>query len=132
MERSKKTMEASTAMKLSSKDLLELSIIDEVIKEPLGGAHRDRDLILNTVKFSIKKNLNEFNSMSRDEILFHRKNRFLSIGRSKGFGRKIDIDTDLSIKEDFLQKVILFTKNFKYQIVFAFFLIIFAAMIFLI
>ena len=128
----KKTMEASTAMKLSSKDLLELSIIDEVIKEPLGGAHRDRDLILNTVKFSIKKNLNEFNSMSRDEILFHRKNRFLSIGRSKGFGKKIDIDTDLSIKEDFLQKVILFTKNFKYRIVFAFFLIIFAAMIFLI
>ena len=64
----KKTLEAATAMKLSSKDLLDLSIIDEIIEEPTGGAHRDRDLILNSVKLSIQKNLNEFNFMSRDEI----------------------------------------------------------------
>jgi len=81
----KKTLEAATAMKLSSKDLLDLSIIDEIIEEPTGGAHRDRDLILNSVKLSIQKNLNEFDFMSRDEILLHRKNKFLSIGRNKGF-----------------------------------------------
>jgi len=52
----KKTLEAATAMKLSSKDLLDLSIIDEIIEEPTGGAHRDRDLILNSVKLSIQKN----------------------------------------------------------------------------
>ena len=37
-------------MKLSSKDLLNLEIIDEIILEPVGGAHRDRDLILENVK----------------------------------------------------------------------------------
>ena len=126
----KKTLEAATAMKLSSKDLLELCIIDEVIEEPTGGAHRDRDLILNSVKLSIQKNLNEFNFMSRDEILLHRKNKFLSIGRNKGFRGNIDITDNLSMKEDFLQKVIFNTKKFKYQTGFIFFLIIFGLIIF--
>ena len=126
----KKTLEAATAMKLSSKDLLDLSIIDEIIEEPTGGAHRDRDLILNSVKLSIQKNLNEFNFMSRDEILLHRKNKFLSIGRNKGFRGNIDITDNLSMKEDFLQKVIFNTKKFKYQAAFIFFLIIFGLIIF--
>ena len=45
----KKTLEAAKAMKLSSKDLLGLGVIDEIISEPIGGAHRDRDLCLNNV-----------------------------------------------------------------------------------
>ena len=126
----KKTLEAATAMKLSSKDLLDLSIIDEIIEEPTGGAHRDRDLILNSVKLSIQKNLNEFDFMSRDEILLHRKNKFLSIGRNKGFRSNIDIVDNLSMKEDFLQKAIFNTKKFKYQAAFIFFLIIFGLIIF--
>ena len=81
----KKTLEASKAMKLSSKDLLNLNIIDEIIPEPIGGAHRDRDLILDNVRASIKKNLEYFITMDKNEILSHRKNKFLSIGRSKGF-----------------------------------------------
>ena len=40
----KKTLEAATAMKMSSSDLLKLNIIDEIIPEPVGGAHRDKDL----------------------------------------------------------------------------------------
>ena len=126
----KKTLEAATAMKLSSKDLLDLSIIDEIIEEPTGGAHRDRDLILNSVKLSIQKNLNEFDFMSRDEILLHRKNKFLSIGRNKGFRGNIDIIDNLSMKEDFLQKAIFNIKKFKYQAAFIFFLIIFGLIIF--
>ena len=126
----KKTLEAATAMKLSSKDLLDLSIIDEIIEEPTGGAHRDRDLILNSVKLSIQKNLNEFDFMSRDEILLHRKNKFLSIGRNKGFRGNIDIVDNLSMKEDFLQKAIFNIKKFKYQAAFIFFLIIFGLIIF--
>jgi acetyl-CoA carboxylase carboxyl transferase subunit alpha len=43
----KKMLDAAKAMKLSAKDLLELEIIDEIILEPTGGAHRDRNLILN-------------------------------------------------------------------------------------
>ena len=126
----KKTLEAATAMKLSSKDLLDLSIIDEIIEEPTGGAHRDRDLILNSVKLSIQKNLNEFDFMSRDEILLHRKNKFLSIGRNKGFRGNTDIIDNLSMKEDFLQKAIFNIKKFKYQAAFIFFLIIFGLIIF--
>ena len=53
----KKTLEAAEAMKLSSKDLLDLGVIDEVISEPLGGAHRDKDLCINNVRDSLKKNL---------------------------------------------------------------------------
>ena len=85
----KRTLDAAKAMKLSSKDLLELKVIDEIISEPVGGAHRDRDLILENVRKSIESNLNEFLSMSGDEVLNHRKNKFLTIGRSKGFVKSI-------------------------------------------
>ena len=81
----KKMLDAAKAMKLSANDLLELNIIDEIILEPLGGAHRDRDTILENIKISISKNLDFFNKMTREEIINHRKNKFLKIGRNKGF-----------------------------------------------
>ena len=81
----KKMLDAAKAMKLTAKDLLELKVIDEIIPEPLGGAHRDRDLILSTVKETISKNLNLYKEMSSEEILDQRKNKFLKIGRTKGF-----------------------------------------------
>ena len=80
-----KTLEASKAMKLTSKNLLELNIIDEIITEPIGGAHRNKEAILKNVEISLKKNLDFFKTMSSIEILDHRKNKFLSIGREKGF-----------------------------------------------
>ena len=96
----KKNLEAATAMKLSSKDLLELNIIDEIISEPLGGAHRDRDLILNNVRKSIENNLNKFINMTRDEVMIHRKNKFLKIGRNKGFVSQLDDISTLSMKKN--------------------------------
>jgi len=81
----KKMLDAAKAMKLSAKDLLELKVIDEIIPDPLGGAHRDRNLILSSVRDSISKNLNIFQEMSAEEILDQRKNKFLKIGRNKGF-----------------------------------------------
>jgi acetyl-CoA carboxylase carboxyl transferase subunit alpha len=86
----KRTLDAAKAMKLSSKDLLELKVIDEIIPEPIGGAHRDRDLILDNVRKSIESNLSEFSNMNGDEVLNHRKNKFLTIGRSKGFVSQLD------------------------------------------
>jgi len=86
----KKMLDAAKAMKLSSKDLLDLQIIDEIVKEPLGGAHRDRNLMLENVKNSIIKNLDHFKEMSSEEIFNDRKNKFLRIGRSKGFIENID------------------------------------------
>ena len=81
----KKMLDAAKAMKLSAKDLLELNIIDEIITEPVGGAHRDRDTILENIKNSISKNLDFFKTMTAEDILNHRKNKFLKIGRNKGF-----------------------------------------------
>ena len=105
----KRTLDAAKAMKLSSKDLLELKIIDEIIPEPIGGAHRDRDLILNNVKKSIENNLNEFFKMTKDEVLSHRKNKFLRIGRNKGFVSQLDDLSSLSIKKN---RINLFIENF--------------------
>ena len=86
----KKMLDAAKAMKLSAKNLLELEIIDEIITEPSGGAHRDRNIILENVRNSIYKNLENFKNMSSDEIFNHRKNKFLRIGRTKGFISNLD------------------------------------------
>ena len=93
----KKMLDAAKAMKLSAKELLNLKVIDEIIPEPLGGAHRDKNLILNNVKVSIGKNLKIFKEMSPDDILNQRKNKFLKIGRSKGFISNLE---DLSSLEN--------------------------------
>ncbi len=93
----KKTLEAAEAMKLTSKDLLRLKIIDEIIDEPLGGAHRDRQEILIKISETLEKNLNEFSSMDGEEIFNHRKNKFLSIGRKKGY--KFDHNTENDLTE---------------------------------
>ena len=102
----KKTLEASKAMKLSSKDLLNLDIIDEIIPEPVGGAHRDRDLILDNVCSSLEKNLEFFLSMEKEEILNHRKNKFLSIGRNKGFTTQTGLSENLTMKENKFDQLI--------------------------
>jgi acetyl-CoA carboxylase carboxyl transferase subunit alpha len=77
----KKAKEAAEAMKISSQDLFENKIIDEIIKEPKGGAHRNHDEMVANVTSSIKKNLNELMQISPEELIYQRKNRFLSIGR---------------------------------------------------
>ena len=101
----KKTLEASEAMKLSSKDLLELKIIDEVIPEPIGGAHRDRDIVLDNVRNSIRKNLEIFFNMNNEEVLLQRKNKFLSIGRNEGFSSTSKISDNLTMNPSFVDKV---------------------------
>ena len=89
----KKMLDAAKAMKLSAKDLLELQIIDEIIKEPLGGAHRDKNIMLHNLKDSLSRNLEFFKTLSSDEIFNQRKSKFLKIGRNKGF---INNSEDLS------------------------------------
>ena len=95
----KKMLDAAKAMKLSAKDLLELKIIDEIISEPLGGAHRDKDLILENLRNSISKNLQYFKDLSSDEIMNERKNKFLKIGRNEGFATDSEDLGMLTIKE---------------------------------
>ncbi len=95
----KKMLDAAKAMKLSAKDLLELEIIDEIIPEPSGGAHRDKDLILENVRNALNKNLENFKQISPEEIFDGRKNKFLKIGRSKGFMSNLNELSSLNLEK---------------------------------
>jgi acetyl-CoA carboxylase carboxyl transferase subunit alpha len=75
-----KAPDAAEAMKVSSKELIKLNIIDEIITEPLGGAHRDYDEISLSIKESLIKNLSILNRMSKEELLDRRYKRLVEIG----------------------------------------------------
>jgi acetyl-CoA carboxylase carboxyl transferase subunit alpha len=75
-----KAPDAAEAMKVSSKELKKLNIIDEIITEPLGGAHRDYDEISLSIKESLIKNLSILNRMSKEELLDRRYKRLVEIG----------------------------------------------------
>ena len=78
-ERSK-APEAAETLKLSGKDLLELGIIDGVIKEPLGGAHRDPAEMAETIKNVIKKDLDEFKNVDKNKLAEKKYEKFRKIG----------------------------------------------------
>ena len=101
-----KSLQAAEAMKLTAKDLLKLKIIDEVIPEPLGGAHRDPESIAADIKHSIIKNLKNFENYSKDQIYDHRKSKFLQIGRTQGFSGSSNLkDGELSYTESGITKL---------------------------
>ena len=100
-----KSLQAAEAMKLTAKDLLKLGVIDEIISEPLGGAHRDPDSIAADIKHSIIKNLKSFENYSKEEIYDHRKAKFLQIGRGQGFSKTSNFEGGgLSYKDTNIQK----------------------------
>ena len=100
-----KMLDAAKAMKLSAKDLLDLNVIDEIIPEPLGGAHRNKTLMITNIKNSLKKNLQNYDNLSPEEILNERKNRFLKIGRSKGFINNIEELSSVKLKSQNLNMI---------------------------
>ena len=110
-----KSLEAAEAMKLTAEELMNLKIIDEIIQEPLGGAHRDSDQIAEEIKKSILKNLEQFENLSGDQIFEHRKNRFLKIGRDQGFKKSTNTDTlqGLSYVQPGYNKLVKFFKKNK-------------------
>ena len=75
-----KASDAAEAMKVSANELKKLKIIDEIIEEPLGGAHRDYDLISSSIKDSLIKNLSALNNMSMEQLLDRRYKRLVEIG----------------------------------------------------
>ena len=75
-----KASDAAEAMKVSANELKKLKIIDEIIEEPLGGAHRDYELISSSIKDSLIKNLSALNSMSMEQLLDRRYKRLVEIG----------------------------------------------------
>ena len=74
------TQKAAENLKLTSEDCYKLKIIDEIIEEPLGGAHRDYNLISSSIKDSLIKNLSALNSMSMEQLLDRRYKRLVEIG----------------------------------------------------
>jgi|TARA_X000000950_G_scaffold89482_1_gene112567 acetyl-CoA carboxylase carboxyl transferase subunit alpha len=75
-----KAPDAAEAMKVSAKELKNLKIIDEIIEEPLGGAHRDYDLISSSIKDSLIKNLSTLNNISLEQLLDRRYKRLVEVG----------------------------------------------------
>lgn len=71
---------AADSLKLSAKDLKELGIIDDIVKEPLGGAHKNYDAAAANLKKALRKNLSDFSDMSPDEIKEQRYKKFRAIG----------------------------------------------------
>tara|TARA_B100000767_G_C19427650_1_gene394589 strand:- start:165 stop:623 length:459 start_codon:yes stop_codon:yes gene_type:complete len=100
-----KSLQAAEAMKLTAKDLLKLGVIDEIIPEPLGGAHRDPESLAKNLKDSIINNLKGFEKFTKEEVYDHRKTKFLQIGRDQGFSKSSNLNnTGLSYKESNLKK----------------------------
>tara|TARA_B100000700_G_scaffold37587_1_gene37193 strand:+ start:877 stop:1827 length:951 start_codon:yes stop_codon:yes gene_type:complete len=75
-----KAAEAAEAMQMNSENILKLKLIDEIIEEPLGGAHRNPDQAAQILKKSIIKNLNELKSQPLSSLLDRRFNRLMSYG----------------------------------------------------
>jgi acetyl-CoA carboxylase carboxyl transferase subunit alpha len=78
---SAKAIDAATNMKITAQDLETLGVIDTVIREPVGGAHRDRALVMQTTGDAIARALGEFDGKSPAEIKKQRHERFMQIGR---------------------------------------------------
>ena len=78
---SNKKEEAATNMKITAQDLDQLGVIDSIIKEPTGGAHRDRESVIIATGNAVQRALSEFDGKSNDEIRRQRHDRFLKIGR---------------------------------------------------
>lgn len=71
---------AADALKITSKDLLEMKLIDGIIKEPLGGAHYNPEIAAKNVKETILSSIEEMKSMSPSELKAHRYNKFRGMG----------------------------------------------------
>jgi acetyl-CoA carboxylase carboxyl transferase subunit alpha len=79
-----KAEDAATNMKITAEDLMRLGIIDEIITEPAGGAHRDPPAAIATTGAAIERALAEIKAQDRETIRRSRRDKFLNIGRSIG------------------------------------------------
>ena len=74
------TQEAAKALKLTADELFKIGIIDEIIPEPLGGAHRNREEIINTVSLCIDKHLKELKTIKLEELVKLRYQKYRKTG----------------------------------------------------
>ena len=79
---SARAIDAATNMKITAQDLLQLKVVDTIMPEPTGGAHRDPATLLQALGDAIAKALLAFQGKSPADIRRHRHDRFLDIGRT--------------------------------------------------
>tara|TARA_B100000287_G_C20675002_1_gene794928 strand:- start:76 stop:1032 length:957 start_codon:yes stop_codon:yes gene_type:complete len=72
---------AAESLKLTAQDLLDLEVIDEILKEPLGGAHRNIEETCEHIKDCLLRITSEFENKTSEEIILHREKKYLSIGK---------------------------------------------------
>ena len=77
-----KAKDAAKAMKITAQDLKRLKVIDQIIKEPVGGAHRSPEEMVTTVGSEIVKALKSLSKLDADALIQQRREKFLNIGRS--------------------------------------------------
>jgi acetyl-CoA carboxylase carboxyl transferase subunit alpha len=75
-----KMREAAEALRLTAQDLLNLGVADQVISEPLGGAHRGRDQTIQSVGKALRGMLNDLSDLSPKKLVTDRRRKFLDIG----------------------------------------------------
>jgi acetyl-CoA carboxylase carboxyl transferase subunit alpha len=75
-----KAQDAATSMKITADDLMRFAVIDEIIREPKGGAHRNPDAAIQAVGEAVAAAFQSLHHMDRDAIRTHRQNKFLAIG----------------------------------------------------
>ncbi len=71
---------AAEAMKMTAPDLLGLGVVDRIVEEPLGGAHRDPDAAIGALKGAIIEELDGYKTLGPKEIRAQRRAKFLAIG----------------------------------------------------
>jgi len=76
-----KAAEAAAAMKVTARDLKALDVIDDIVPEPLGGAHRDHAEAANNLERHIVRTLRQLSRVDVDQLLKHRYDRWRRIGR---------------------------------------------------
>jgi len=69
-------------MKITAQDLIRFGVIDEIIPEPAGGAHRDPPAAVAATGEALAKALSELEGLDRDTVRRQRRDKFLNIGRS--------------------------------------------------
>ena len=75
-----KAPEASEALRFTAQDLKQFDVIDEIIKEPVGGAHRHKDAVIREVGAAVSRSLNALSRMDGRQLIQARRDRFLKIG----------------------------------------------------
>jgi acetyl-CoA carboxylase carboxyl transferase subunit alpha len=81
---STKAQEAATNMKITAQDLARFGVIDTILKEPVGGAHRDPQAMIGVTGDAIAQALNDLRPLDGDTIRRQRRQKFLDIGRKLG------------------------------------------------